>query len=247
MNKDKIKVTLYIPHLATSLTNKLQAKRGALIELLKDTPFEKDTISIFMHLCKVKVMQHYSGANSESEISYLQKGLDLLNTLIVLHPSSNGVKLKAEGIVVDMPKTVIVSARNEAERLYNEEPYLFCDDDGIYHSPKDLNGLLERKRNIQHQIDNLRNERKNAGNPTYEKGNPKELSPAFRIKCAISIFAQCDGFSEWGNNAERNRIIFKGLNIMEIVDDEKETDNNRRKMVNDTLKYEFAYITPPDK
>lgn len=80
------------------------------------------------------------------------------------------------------------------------------------------------------------------GHPTYIKECPNQLSPAFRKKCAITIFIKCKrAFDErkWNTAKERNKVIFKCLEVMGIAP-EGETENNINKLIGGAMKLDVS-------
>lgn len=268
MGKERKKATIYLPNMVGGLNKELQDKQKSIVETLKGTPFEQDTNIIFEHLCKVQGALHITNANIYAKVEYLQKDLDLVNTLIALHYLKQGQKMDVGDInSCAFPKEVVASATVAAIDLYNNNINVCMGGAGKY--TNELSENAQEHKFSEHQddffhievqeykepsIEHLRRKKKEiekqmqkkAGKLTSLKETPCQLTDTFKQVCAIDIFCKCDGFGIWDRKSERNRCIFKCLmDFGYIPHNECPDANTQRSRIRDAENYDFVFVSPP--
>ena len=277
--EEKKRFTIYYTRKKISLNKDAKTQRGRIEKILKGTPFEEYTTKIFRHLLIMQVLQHGDGAAIESAIHKNTKDLETISTLLILQKATNvqikcrydkNTKDKAQ--CSDIPQELILPLRKAAIELYNKtlnlcmvptgETWVSEESGEVYNKTKYQNPTIDylesKQRELQEELLKLGNLKQTNGHPTYIKECPNQLSPAFRKKCAITIFIKCKRAfdeSKWKTAKERNKVIFKCLEVMGIAP-KGETENNINKLIGDSmildisLQYmyknrEFEDNTPP--
>ena len=256
--EEKKRFTIYYTRKKISLNEEAKTKGVRIEKILKGTPFEEYTTKIFRHLLIVQVLQHGDGAAIESAIKEGEKQLELVSTLLILQKATN-VQIKCrydkdtkdKAQCSDIPQELIQPIRKTAIKLYNQtlelcmvptgETWISEESGEVYNKTKYQTptiGYLEGKqKELQDKLLYLGNLKKANGHPTYITKHPNQLSPAFKKKCAIAIFIKCKKAfdeSKWNTAKERNRVIFKCLEVMGIAS-KGETENNINKLIGDSM------------
>ena len=256
-------IEIYLPNIV-SLNKGLLAKQKEIAEILKGTPFEEDTNTIFEHLVKVQGALHKSESDMVSRKQHLKEDLDVIKTLLALHTPPDRIELRCFlngtiGLDVTLPQTIIKSIslqiKDAAIKLFNQSPYLFCGKDGNILSPTNNIHLKAKERDIEKQIKELNTIRENSGKATYTKDTPNKVTDTFRMLCAIKVFCKCDGFKGWGKrgNAKRNECIFKCLQVFGYTTIKNTTDaigkaaqrNYEKNRISAAEKSNIVFISPP--
>lgn len=138
-------IEIYLPNIV-SLNKGLLAKQKEIAKILKGTPFEEDTNTIFEHLVRVQGAMHLSGENESITLAKVNKDLDLINTIMVLfHSQSDMPKLKSEviGESTHIPEEIIAAMKNVAKELYDKNLSL-CHKNVVKYKKKDVikNGII---------------------------------------------------------------------------------------------------------
>ena len=250
-------IEIYLPNNTDSLYKGLLAKQRRIERILKGTPFEKDTNNIFEHLVKVQGALHKAESDMVSRKQHLKEGLDVIKTLLAFYTIPEKVELRCFlngviGLDVNLPQTIIESTslqiKDEAIKLFNQSPYLFCGKDGNILSPTNKKHLKAKEKDLEAQIEELNTKREKSGKATYTKDTPNKVTDTFRMLCAIKGFCKCDGFYGWGErgNARRNECIFKCLQVFGYANDGKYLDaNTQRSRVRDAEKRIIVFVCPP--
>lgn len=148
-------IEIYLPNFAKaiSLHEELLEKQSQIANLLKGTPFEGDTITIFEHLVKVKEAMHLSGERTEKENNENSLRLDIVNNLLILFHPDEEPKLKGNGICTSIPKEIIIAAKNAAKELYDKDLSL-CHQSVVKYKKKDvvINGFIQTKQFKKKQV-----------------------------------------------------------------------------------------------
>lgn len=119
INKDV--TTIHLPNIQVCLNKEMLGKEKKLAEILKDTPFEKDTNIIFEHLVKIKGAMHISGERTEHKMIDAKRKLELIRCLLILFHPDEKPKIKGNGYCINIPKEMLSSAKDAAIKLYNED------------------------------------------------------------------------------------------------------------------------------
>ena len=261
--EEKKSITIYYTRKSISLNKEDNIQRSRIENILKGTPFEKYTTKIFRHLLIVKVLQHGDGAEIESAICKNTKDLEIVSTLLILQKATNiqikcryDKETKDKAQCSDIPKELILPIRKAAIELYNKtlnlcmlptgETWISKETGEVYnktrYQPPTIDYLENKQRELQEELLKLGNLKQVNGHPTYIKEHPNQLSPALRKKCAITIFIKCKSAfdeSKWNTAKERNRVIFKCLEVMGITT-KGETENNINKLIGDAMKLDVS-------
>ena len=252
--REKKKVTIYLPNIKESLSKELQTKEKAIRNILKDTPFEKDTNTIFEHLVKLHGALHYSEIEIQSHKDHLQIQKDIVNTILTFFNMPKDIEIICSGKIVCLPSIIVnetaMKIRESAIHLFNQTPSLFrgLDKNGnqIILDPRNKEHLEIKKQELEEKEKVLNKIKAHHGNATYTKDNPNKLTSKFRIVCAISIFVGCDGFDKWQVKAQRNRIIFECLQVCGYVENCSYLDaNTQRSRVRDAEESDIIFVSPP--
>ena len=139
-------IEIYLPNNTDILNKDLLEKQNAISKILKGTPFEKDTYTIFEHLVRVQGALHYSGEKEERRTAKAKEDLNLINTIMVLfHSHSDAPKLKSEVIEQStiIPEKIIAAMKNVAKELYDKNLSL-CLKNVVKYKKKDVikNGII---------------------------------------------------------------------------------------------------------
>ena len=259
-----ITIQIYLPNITNSLNKELLEKQSAITNILKGTPFEKDTNAIFEHLVKVQGALHYKEIEIQSHKEQNQRLLDIVEALIALFQLPKEMKLSFGVWSIDLPQIMVCDTalylRKSLMELFNNTPSLFnggFDDDGnqIVLDPNNKSHLKAKKKELEQVQEMLNTLKQHQGRATYSKNTPNEITDTFRIVCAIKIFCKCDGFKKWGRrgNAKRNECIFKCLQVFGYTTIKNTTDemknaeqrNYEKKKVNDAEKRNIVFISTP--
>lgn len=252
--EEKKSVSIYYTRKRISLNKEAKTQMGRIEKILKGTPFEEYTTKIFRHLLIMQVLQHGDGAEIESAICKNTKDLEIVSTLLILQKATNlqikcryDKETKDKAQCSDIPKELILPVRKAAIELYNKtlnlcmvptgETWINEKSGEVYNKTKyqspTIDYLESKQRELQEELLKLGGLKRAKGHPTYIKEHPNQLSPALRKKCAITIFIKCKRAfdeSKWNTAKERNRIIFKCLELMGIAP-KGETENNINKLI----------------
>jgi hypothetical protein len=265
---EKKKVTIYLPNIKESLSKELQAKEKAIKNILKDTPFENDTNTIFEHLVKLQDALHLTATSAKTEEENLKEWLSLIDTLIVLHGIVRNKSINIADVSCVLPKEFKLLAIQAIKRLnveYKNNPNLCLFGTGKYtnkiydNEEREVSDtqtdfycleVVEYRRptifNLRKLKTRLESIKKQAGKHTYTKETPNKLTPKFRVVCAIAVFCQCDGFTKWQKKAQRNKIIFDCLQVFGYVDNGSYLDaNTQRSRVRDAEESDIIFVSPP--
>lgn len=261
----KKNIVIYYTQKRISLNNEAKAQMGKIEKTLKNTPFEKYTEKIFHYLLIIQILQHGDGAEIESAIRETQKELDIISSLLILQSATNfqikcryDKETKAKAQCSDIPKELIKPIKQAALNLYNKslslcmiptgETWLNENTGESYNKTKyqipTIEYLESKQKELKDKLSDLGKLKQANGTPTYIIEKPNELSPAFRKKCAITIFIKCkDAFNKnkWNTTKDRNNVIFKCLEVMGITQ-HKETENNINKLIADAMTLDVSTI-----
>lgn len=259
-----ITIQIYLPNITNSLNKELLEKQSAITNILKGTPFAKDTNAIFEHLVKVQGALHYKEIEIQSHKEQNQRLLDIVEALIALRELPKEMKLSFGIWSIDLPQIMVSDTalylRKSLMELFNNTPSLFnggFDDDGnqIVLDPNNKSHLKAKKKELEQVQEMLNTLKQHQGRATYSKNTPNEITDTFRIVCAIKIFCKCDGFKEWGRrgNAKRNKCIFDCLQVFEFATIGKATDKDEvekqrqyiKEKVRDAEQKNIVFICPP--
>lgn len=257
-------IEIYLPNMTDSLNKEMLEKQSAITEILKGTPFEKDTNAIFEHLVRVQGALHYKEIKIQSHKEQNQRLLDIVEALIALQESPKGMKIVFGVWSIDLPQIMVSDTalylRKSLMELFNNTPSLFIggfDDDGneIVLNPNNKSHLKTKKKELEEVKDMLINLKKHPGPATYTKDTPSGIKDTFRMLCAIKGFCNFDGFYRWGKrgNAKRNECIFKCLQVFgyttikETTDAKERADqrNYKKTSVSAAEKKDIVFISPP--
>lgn len=252
--EEKKSVSIYYTRKRISLNKEAKTQMGRIEKKLKGTPFEEYTTKIFRHLLIMQVLQHGDGAEIESAICKNTKDLEIVSTLLILQKATNlqikcryDKETKDKAQCSDIPKELILPIRKAAIELYNitlnlcmvptGETWINEKSGEVYNKTKyqspTIDYLESKQRELQEELLKLGGLKQAKGHPTYIKEHPNQLSPALRKKCAITIFIKCKRAfdeSKWNTAKERNRVIFKCLELMGIAP-KGENENNINKLI----------------
>ena len=81
-------IEIYLPNNTDSLNKDLLEKQNAISKILKGTPFEKDTYTIFEHLVRVQGALHITESNMQSRKEHLKEELGDILWYIWTGPNS---------------------------------------------------------------------------------------------------------------------------------------------------------------
>lgn len=256
--EEKKSVVIYYTRKSISLNKDAETQRGKIENILKDTPFERYVTKIFRHLLIVQVLQHGDGAEIEAAIRETKKQLEIVSTLLILQKATNiqikcryDKETKDQAQCSDIPQELILPIRKAAIELYNQtlnlcmvpigETWISEESGEMYNKTQykhpTIDYLENKQRELQEKLSYWGNLKRGNGHPTYTKEHPNQLSPAFRKKCAITIFIKCKSAfdeSKWNTAKERNRVVFKCLEVMGIAR-KGETENNINKLMGDAM------------
>ena len=142
-------IEIYLPNITDSLNKEMLEKQKDIAKILKGTPFEEDSNTIFEHLVRVQGAMHLSGENESITLAKVKKDLDLINTIMVLfHSQSDMPKLKSEVIEksTHIPEEIIAAMKNVAKELYDKNLSL-CHQSVVKYKKKDIikNGIIQIK------------------------------------------------------------------------------------------------------
>ena len=228
-----ITIQIYLPNITNSLNKELLEKQSAITNILKGTPFEKDTNAIFEHLVKVQGALHYKEIEIQSHKEQNQRLLDIVEALIALFQLPKEMKLSFGVWSIDLPQIMVCDTalylRKSLMELFNNTPSLFnggFDDDGnqIVLDPNNKSHLKAKKKELEQVQEMLNTLKQHQGRATYRRGN-----------------------------AKRNECIFKCLQVFGYTTIKNTTDemknaeqrNYEKKKVNDAEKRNIVFISPP--
>ena len=263
MQTNKV-IEIYLPK-KDCFNKELAEKQSSITKILKGTPFEKDTNTIFEHLVRVREALHITESNMESRKTHLQEELDVIKTLLALNKTPQKIELRCGingviGLDANIPQSIVGiiahQIKNAVIELFNQSPYLFCGNDGKILNPTNKEHLKAKEQEIECKIKELNTKRGKSGKATYTKETPNQITDTFRMLCAIKFFCKCDGFNEWqyrGGKTERNRCIFKCLQVFSYttIRDTAETEeaeaqrNYEKSKVIDAEKSNIEFIPEP--
>ena len=132
-------IEIYLPNKTDSLNKELLEKQSTITNILKKTPFEKDTNAIFEHLKRVQWAFHFSGEKEGISIAEAKRNLALINTILVLFYSNTDIpKLKSDVIEnsTDIPEEIIAAMKSAAKELYDKNLSL-CHQNVVRYKKKD--------------------------------------------------------------------------------------------------------------
>ena len=257
--EEQKKITIYCTRNRIVPNKKAKNQMCKIEMILKGTPFEEYTKKIFTHLLIVQVLQHGDGAEIEAAIKGITQQLELVSTLLILQKATNlqikcryDKNTKDEAMCSDIPQELILPIKQAAIELYNRnlqlcmvpsgETWVSAETGKVYNKTKyqfpTRDYLYIKKMKLQKELSKWRNLKKDKGHPTYTKEHPSQLSPALMKVCAINIFAKCKSAfneSKWNTAKERNKIIFKCLEVMGIAP-KGEAENNINKLIGSAKK-----------
>lgn len=264
MNAEERKnITIYYTRKRISLNKEAKTQMGRIEKILKGTPFEEYATKIFRHLLIVKVLQHGDGAGIESAIRETKNQLEIVSTLLILQKATNiqikcryDKETKDKALCTNIPKELIPSFQEAALELYKMNLNLCmvptgetwtCEETGkVYDKTKyqfpTIDYLRTKQVELQNKLLYWGSLKQKNGHPTYITEHPNQLSPALRKKCAITIFINCKSAfdeSKWNTAKERNRVIFKCLEVMGIAQ-KGETENNINKLIGGAMKLDVS-------
>ena len=250
-------IGIYLPNITDSLNKEMLEKQSAITNILRETPFGKDTNAIFEHLVRVQGALHLSENTIKSRKEHLKENLDIIKVLLALHTKPEKIELRCflsgeTGLDANLPPTIIenitLQIKDAAIKLFNQSPYLFCGKDGAILCPTNKEHLKEKEKDLESQIGELNTIKEKAGKATYTKDTPNKVTDTFRLTCAIKVFCQCDGFKEWGKrgNAKRNKCIFECLQLLGLVNEKKYLDaNTQRSRIRDAETSNIEFVSQP--
>ncbi len=255
----KKKVTIYLPNIKENPCEELNANEKAIRDILRGTPFEEDTNTIYEHLVKLQGASHLTESNTKARKEQINNDLDVTRTLLALHTIPERIELKCElsgsiGLAANLPQSIVKETtsqiRNAAIAIFNQSPNLFVgkdsDNNPIILSPTNKEHLKAKEKELESQLEELNTTRKSIGKATYTKESPNKITDTFRQTCAIKIFCQSDGFIKWQKKAQRNRIIFECLQVFGYVDNGNYLDaNTQRSRVRDAEECDIIFVSPP--
>lgn len=259
-------IEIYLPSITDSLIKEMSKRQSAITEILKGTPFEKDTNAIFEHLVRVQGALHYKEIEIQSHKEQNQRLLDIVEALIALQELPKEMKIGFGVWSINLPHIMVSDTalylRKTLMELFNNTPSLFIggyDNDGneIVLNPNNKSHLKTKKKELEEIKAMLTNLKKHPGPATYTKDTPSGITDTFRMLCAIKGFCKFDGFDGWGkrSNAKRNECIFKCLQVFgyTTIKDTKnameraDQRNYEKNRVSAAEKSNIVFISPPCK
>lgn len=256
-------IEIYLPTITDSLNNDLLEKQCAITKILKGTPFEKDTNSIFEHLVRVQGALHITESNMQSIKEHLKEMLNIVKTLILLNSTPESMAIKCSDVMVTLPNAIVMDIalriKESTIKLFNQSPYLFAsldkDNNPIILNPNNLEHLYYKESELNKQLKELNKRREKAGKATYTQERPNKVTNTFRMLCAIKGFCKLDGFDGWGKrgNATRNKCIFQCLQVFGYTTIKNTTDaiiraeqrNYWKKKVSAAENSNIVFVCPP--
>ena len=110
MQTNKV-IEIYLPK-KDCFNKELAEKQSSITKILKGTPFEKDTNTIFEHLVRVREALHITESNMESRKTHLQEELDVIKTLLALNKTPQKIELRCGingviGLDANIPQSIV--------------------------------------------------------------------------------------------------------------------------------------------